>query len=250
MGKKIHIEDEGMRRALDYHGIDVVDEMVDPDHLERLDSFDWGSTGIGEHDPDLFHSIDTLEGLEHAKKLKTVGLNGHGFETLAPFANLNDLEELWIHDNCLKDISAVKGKKKLRILDLSMNRQLEDISAVRSLPNLEMLQVGTTKVKDITVFDTLPNLRVARFWYLEFERDTPNWETLLNLMERNVQVFVDHKYREQLAKDLATRKLKNAAAGDELGQRLTELELTDLALMWSEGKEKAEDKRETTCCIF
>ena len=243
MGEKIHIKDEGMRRALAYHGISVLDDRVDIDALATLDKLDWGFTGIGEDDPDLFHYIVSLEGLQYAKKLKTLGLNGHRFETLEPLAGLKELEELWLYDNCLKDISALQGKDGLRLLDISNNDQLEDISAIEGLPDLEVLRLSSTKVTDITVLETLPSLRIVKLAFLEFERDTPNWVSLLNLMERDVQVSVSEKCRDLLGKDLAERKLKTSSVSDELNKRLTDLELTDLALLWSESKEKAEDRK-------
>ena len=243
MGKKIHIKDAGMRRALDCHQVSIVNDRVDADELAKLDSLDWGSTGIGEDDPILFHYITSLNGLQYAKKLKTLGLNGHRFRTLAPLANLREIEELWLYDNDLRNISALRDKDKLRILDLSLNSHLKDISSLEGLPNLEVLHLSATKVSDITVLDTLPRLREAKLSSLEFKKETQNWETLLNLLERDVQVTVDDKYREQLEKDLAKRKPKASLASDELSKRLTELDLPDLAFLWCEKKEKAEDKK-------
>ena len=243
MEKKVHVKDVGMRRALDYHRVSIVNDRVDADELATLDNLDWGSTGIGEDDPNLFHYITSLNGLQYAKNLKTLGLNGHRFRTLSPLSTLEDIEELCLYDNDLRNINALRGKDKLRILDLSLNSQLKDISSIEKLPNLEVLNVSKTKVSDITVLETLPSLRVAKMSGLDFERNTPNWETLLNLLERNVQVTVDDKYREQLTKDLAKRKPQVSLASDEFSKRLTELDLPDLALLWCEKKEKAEDKK-------
>lgn len=65
---------------------------------------------------------------------------------------------LWLGDNKITDISALKNMTKLKELDL-INNQVSDITPLANLRNLESLNLGNNKnISDITPLTELTKL--------------------------------------------------------------------------------------------
>ena len=81
--------------------------------------------------------------------------------------NINTVEELYLENNELTDISGVKLFKNLIILFLS-NNKIEDISAVKSLDNLAFLEIGNLKFKNesdtVKIINSLKNLETLNIF--------------------------------------------------------------------------------------
>lgn len=71
---------------------------------------------------------------------------------------LNNLEQLLLGGNNITDVSALASLSKLWELHLLYNVNLEDISPLKNLANIERLNLTNTAVKDISSLSNMKNL--------------------------------------------------------------------------------------------
>ena len=80
----------------------------------------------------------------------------------------NNIIELTLYKNQLRDISGIKLFKNLEILYLHYN-EIKDISALKDLNNLKSLNINDNEIKDISVLKDLKNLKYLDIRNLELE---------------------------------------------------------------------------------
>ena len=87
-----------------------------------------------------------------SKGVETISPNGRMIATiLLPFENL---EELILYGNQIKNISALSKLCKLRVLKLEGNL-IEDVEPLLNLKNLEKLSLGDNPVKNVQLLENL-----------------------------------------------------------------------------------------------
>lgn len=214
----VSIPDAGLRRALKYMGLSVDGKNVSRDELERLDRIDWGSDGIGEHDPKLFLPVKSLLGLASCKRLVELGLTGNSVDTLAPLSGLASLEQLWLAFNDLSDVAALSTLSGLRTISLDGNRKLADVSSLRGLPRLEKVGLTDTAVTDFAPLLECPALVSLSVYRCAVERGSPGFEALVALVARGVQLSTDPALATQLRDEAARRQLSSAAGSRGVGE--------------------------------
>ncbi|HTA41665.1 MAG TPA: leucine-rich repeat domain-containing protein [Bryobacteraceae bacterium] len=92
--------------------------------------------------------VTTLAGLEKAKNLTTIFIDGSPITDLKPLQNLSKLEALTIRSGKIQDLSPLAGLVNLTYLDLAGN-QISDLKPIAGLKKLEMLFLANNKIADI-----------------------------------------------------------------------------------------------------
>ncbi len=97
---------------------------------------------------DLGHNLLTsLDFLSEMPQLKVLILGANYYiESIEPLAALTELEYLELFSANVKDVTPLTGMTKLRDLNLTYNRELQDISLLYELPSLERFWCGYTAV--------------------------------------------------------------------------------------------------------
>ena len=110
----------------------------------------------------LFLSQDSLrnsncENLKYMTRAKYVDA-GHSekLTDVSWLAYMPDVEILILSGSPITDISSLAGCTKLEWLELTFCGQLKDISVVKNLTSLRFLNIGYTKVSDISAVNDLP----------------------------------------------------------------------------------------------
>ena len=114
--------------------------------LVRLESVNWGRTGIGD-----------LTGLEYANKLSWLSLYGNNITDISPLAGLTNLSGLLLRGNDIVDTSGLAGLTHLTTLNLAGN-DIVDISELAGLTNLTTLNLASNDIVDISGLAGLTNL--------------------------------------------------------------------------------------------
>jgi ankyrin repeat protein len=235
----VKIPDAALRRALESNGATPEGTSVDAAKLSCLGHIDWSEDGVGEADPSWFARVADLRGLEHAVQLRVLGLGGNALRDLGPLAGHPALEELWLHDNELLDISALASIPRLRIAVLDANRSLVDIRALAAASSLTYVNITHTKVADLTPLDGLTRLTKLSFYGLHVGADSPSFETLVKLGLRGCELLGEASLLLEVRKEIDRRKALEATArrtelmtessGDGLLQALLAAGLDEMA---------------------
>lgn len=81
-------------------------------------------------------------------------LNKESFETIG---QLKNLEELYLQDANISDLSFLKNLENLKDLNLKYNK-IRDINVISGLTNLQKLTLGYNKINDISILENLTHL--------------------------------------------------------------------------------------------
>ncbi len=100
-----------------------------------------------------------LTGLEYAKNLRQLNLNGNSIADLTPIAGLTNLISLRLYSNNFSSLIPLRGLKSLKSLDISANG-ISDISSLTSLTNLVELFLQLNKIEDVTPLKGMTNLEL------------------------------------------------------------------------------------------
>ena len=139
----VHIPDPNLRAAIseELDGAPVTRETML--QLTELDASDRGVTD--------------LTGLEYAHNLRLLILvSDNNISDLTPISDLR-LDQLWLWDNLVADLSPLANMTTLTHLDLGYNR-ISDISALANLTNLVWLELQNNRITDITPLAGLTSL--------------------------------------------------------------------------------------------
>ena len=98
----------------------------------------------------------------YVQTLKTFSISEHGKENLYDVLGETKLDNLRIIDSSIKSLRGLERLKDLRILELSYNRKLEDISALEDASKtLKSLMIENChKIKDFSVLEKLEHLEI------------------------------------------------------------------------------------------
>ena len=138
----VHIPDPNLRAAIseELDGAPVTRET-----MLQLTELDARERGV----------ID-LTGLGYAHNLKSLTLVYNNISDLTPISDLR-LDDLWLWDNLVADLSPLANMRSLTHLDLGYNR-ISDISPLEKLTRLKWLELSGNQITDITTLSNLTQL--------------------------------------------------------------------------------------------
>lgn len=104
-------------------------------------------------------ALEDISCLKYAENLKTCYLDNTNVSDLTPIAGLKNLKRLYIYNNeKVTDISALKDLTQLTILDISETK-VTDITSLATLKNLERLDISKTDITNISAIGNLKDLK-------------------------------------------------------------------------------------------
>ena len=104
-----------------------------------------------------FEEFNYMDNFEKINKLGTMTLDD--VKTLKGLEQALYMEKLIFDTGYLEDISSLKNLKRLKYLDLSNNKNLDDIKTISALRQLETIKLANMNLKDISFLKDLPFLR-------------------------------------------------------------------------------------------
>lgn len=123
--------------------------------------------------------VISLEDLTRFPNLKMVVIYGMQLQAeLEVLGAMTWLEQLYICDNGLTDISALAGLKNLIVLDISANR-IEDLSPLEGLEKLRNLYISSNPVANLYPLEKMPSLRTLEADDIPAE----DWSPVIGLSE-------------------------------------------------------------------
>ena len=142
--------------------------------------------------------------LPQLEQLKKVVLNSFTIMyDMDAFSKSDQVEEVWIVRNRIKDISGIAGMKNLRILDLSYN-EFTDISALSELDNLEALSLWGNDIENLEVLLDIPTLKVVIY----DPKDEKQEAVLQQLSERGCCVVREERKLPYVLRDIGIEHVK------------------------------------------
>lgn len=119
------------------NGVDIGTLKTNGSEYEELEMF--------------FGGLPVLIGLKYFEKLKILRLFGQDIVNLKPLVEISEtLEELWICEGPLKDLSGIDMCRKLRKVFL-YDCKIEDGSLLGKLPGIDSLWIQNNNLKDFSV---------------------------------------------------------------------------------------------------
>ncbi|WP_249869121.1 leucine-rich repeat domain-containing protein [Oceanobacillus saliphilus] len=103
------------------------------------------------------NELVSLEGLQFAHNLTSLGVWGNEFIDLSPLKGLNKLEYLDLYNNEISDISSLENLTELRSLDLYDNN-IKDIAVLKALTKLDSINIGYNEVENLEALASLTEL--------------------------------------------------------------------------------------------
>ncbi|MGD6980383.1 MULTISPECIES: S-layer homology domain-containing protein [Citricoccus] len=146
--------------------------------LTQLESLDLRLTGVVDLEPLAglarlewlhlgFNDITEISALSNLTNLTELTLSGNLIEDVAPLAKAESLRRLnlggahaVVKGQNAPSLTGLEQLTQVEFLSLSVDRELEDISAVAALSNLRTLDISDTGVLDVTPLAGLVNLDV------------------------------------------------------------------------------------------
>ncbi len=99
--------------------------------------------------------LNTLSDFNDYRRLTVITAEGNEIESLSAFTKT--VEELYLRDNPLTDLTPLKRQEKLTFLDLS-ETDVSDITPLAALPALQTLYITETGITDATALSGCPTL--------------------------------------------------------------------------------------------
>ena len=183
----VHIPDPNLRAAVRDALNLAADVPLTVPNIRRLTSLDAPNRQIGE-----------LSGLQYATNLRKLRLVFNKISDLSPLVNL-PLEELWLWDNSVTDLSPLFKMTTLTHLDLGYNR-ISDISPLERLTELTWLELSGNQISDITPLSNLTQLTLLEAFNNQITDVTP-LANLPRLEHLKIQgnAIIDHSPLDGLA---------------------------------------------------
>jgi hypothetical protein len=193
-------DDEGDEAHLYRKNLDIdfaLRRLLTPEHLPAIPYVLWEGGMTTQHlvwnywdGEDAAFDIESLEGIEACTALTSLSIcNTHAIRDLSPLAALRGLEVIRIagggHARLIEDVSPLTALPRLRTLDLSSNRTLNNVSRLAEITSLETLDLAGCAVEDYAFATDLPKLRTL---VVGAGASTANAPTFATLRERGVTV--------------------------------------------------------------
>lgn len=146
----VEIKDMALRSSLLHYDTNK-DGYVSYDELKAIDFI--------QVDSDKGKTLEDISCLKYAENLETCYLNNTNISDLTPIADLKNLKKLYIYDDeKIADISALKNLTQLAILNIS-GTKVTDITSLATLKNLERLDISKTDITNISAIGNLKDLK-------------------------------------------------------------------------------------------
>ena len=113
----------------------------------------------------------TSPGWDYAHNLKSLILVSNNISDLTPISALR-LNDLWLGDNLVADLSPLASMRSLTHLDLGYNR-ISDISPLEKLTRLKWLELSGNQITDITTLSNLTQLTLLEAFKNKITDVTP-----------------------------------------------------------------------------
>ncbi|MCI2254210.1 leucine-rich repeat domain-containing protein [Domibacillus sp. PGB-M46] len=123
--------------------------------------------------------ITDLSGLEHAEKLKQLGLSNNKLYNIKPLENLTNLTYLRLDYNPLDSLVPLRGLVNLWSLSLE-GSNVTDISEISNLKKIHQTDLSHNRIEDITPLSNLPTLMWLDISYNHVTDIKPLLENLEN----------------------------------------------------------------------
>ncbi|MBQ3160804.1 MAG: hypothetical protein IJC04_01605 [Oscillospiraceae bacterium] len=162
-----------------------------------------------------FCKLENVDGLSTLKNIQVADFAYTWLDNVNGLANCKNLKEVTVTHARLTDISALKDKDKLEVLELNCNRRLKDINALATCDSLKTLYMNScTGVNTWEVLKEIPNLKnVALCWNVigkEGPYEVAEW---LNAHGVGASYISDNTYRE--GTHVFTKEIASDKAWDE-----------------------------------
>lgn len=108
--------------------------------------------------------IESLEGLQYATSATmidiayTSSVEGKSIKDLTPIANLTQLDTLILKQDGISDISSIEKLVNLTTLDISANRNISNVSAIRNMTKLKSLNASFNAITSVDALSNLTSL--------------------------------------------------------------------------------------------
>jgi len=118
-------------------------------------------------------SFSDLTPLKNLQNLRTVVLSINLVTDFSPLAGHPTLTKLHSIGGQLTNAFSLSGITSLEELDLSGNDQLDDLTGLSTLENLQSLDISATPVSDLSALSSLTQLKVLDLYYTDVADLTP-----------------------------------------------------------------------------
>lgn len=96
-------------------------------------------------------------GIDFFCHIGVIRVRNYEFHDLRKLACLNKLEELWVENTSITDISPLESMTQLKCLDLGKT-EIQSISSLRNLRKLEFVSIASTSITDIGPLSEISSL--------------------------------------------------------------------------------------------
>ncbi len=143
----------------------------------NLEILEFGNCVLDIDDPNAFSFLEstcieklsiTSVNLENTSFLQTMSflevlnLRKCGLKNIDDIVGNDSIEELYINENDIKDMSKIRKLKKLKILDIRRNFYINTIEFIQGLNNLEKLYISDCQLDKVEYIRNLPNLNYLK----------------------------------------------------------------------------------------
>jgi len=106
--------------------------------------------------------------------------------------DIDSLEELWMINSSIKNLSILSSLKNLEFLKLGYLPNLEDSSWIKRLENLEGLEIESCKKLSSTILNDISELFCLRELFISKAGDIPTLKPIENLKNLEVVSFIEN----------------------------------------------------------
>lgn len=166
---------------INFHSISTLEDLKNVPNLKLFASYGGPTLGREETEDEYERYQQMIKDtFPYLKNLKKIFFDSMViFYDLNALSDCNQVEELWIEENQLKDISNIEGMENLRILSLTQN-PFTDISSLEGLKNLEALDLTGVSIENIEPLLKIPSLKLVFYSAMNEEQ-----EKVLKILEEN-----------------------------------------------------------------
>ena len=147
---------EGNITVADMHKLEGLVTISSSEKAKSLDKVSEENPGFNV--ASSRNDIETLEGLQYAKNLKTLVITDLGIKDISVLSHISNLEKVDMILNNIEDISPLAKNINLKEIDLDTN-MVSDIGPLAALSNMEYIVISGNDVTDISPLAELKKLK-------------------------------------------------------------------------------------------